>query len=273
MDPHDLRIARYRHVILGALSALEEGAGQKTLHRLRTHLRRMQALLELMGEDRKAEETSRWISRLSRLRTLQVLRGYLSDTDARARDRRKVRKRIRQAQAALRKKRVYEKIERFVRDETHIPGATPNELDRRLAGSRSANTESLRDLAADAAASPKRKRLHALRLKIKSIRYQEEWARTDVLTSDLSHLIRQLRRMQSILGAYEDLAEFRQLARKMGLDIRTRITKDWRRARRRARRIQENLEPVVEALAALAGAGRRPLQLVPDASQNPAGSA
>ncbi len=250
--------------MLRALSALEEGAGEKTLHRLRTHLRRLQAFLELIGEHRTAEEASRWISRLSRLRTLQVLRGYLSERGARTRDRRKVRKRIREAEARLRRKRVYRKIARFIRDDAFLPGTAASKLDRRLAASRLANTESLRELAAQAAAAPKRKRLHALRLKIKSIRYQEEWARTELVASNFGQLIRHLRRMQSILGEYEDLAEFRQLAGKMELSIRSRITKDWRRARRRARKIPENVGPVVEALTVLAGAelSRPPLRLL-----------
>ena len=48
--------ARCRSVVLRALDSLSAGhSRQKVLHRLRTHFRRLQAYLELVGEERNAQ--------------------------------------------------------------------------------------------------------------------------------------------------------------------------------------------------------------------------
>src|SRR5213593_4443055 len=114
-ETHEWAI-RCRSVVLRALDSLLAGhSRQKTLHRLRTHLRRLQAYLELVGEDRNAQIMAKCVSRLSSLRTLQVFQRYLTQLGAPNSDVRKVKDCIRRRRAKLDRKRVYCKIDRRVR--------------------------------------------------------------------------------------------------------------------------------------------------------------
>lgn len=269
MEPSgaDPRAARYQRVALHALAALSDGdARPKTLHRLRTHLRRLQAYLELLDEHRRADITAHWISRLSRLRTLHVFERYMTRIRAPKSDLRNVRSRMRKARGTIEKKQIYSRIEGLVRDATFIPSPGIVDIHHRLARIRRVNSDALRDLAAKAAASPRRKRLHALRLKIKSIRYQEEWALAD--TPARSDLVTRLQHAQSVLGQYEDLAQFRTLSRKWGLTAHSKITKKWRTARKRARAIPGELASIADGLLSRSKPQISPLQWTPLTDQD-----
>ena len=87
----------------------------------------------------------------------------------------------------------------------------------------------------DAKAHPKRKRLHALRLALKQLRYRLEW--TVPQTARQRRVIFQLKKAQRCLGAYEELAAFRKLANQFKMKSRPDIVTAWRHARKNARRL------------------------------------
>ncbi len=242
-EPHHAgnRPARYREVVLQALARLSGGdTHAATLHRARTHLRRLQACCELAGEDRRATSIARCVVRVSKLRTLQVFAHYLKRHGAPRSDRKAVKRRLRAAHEKLERTHAYEAIERIVRRQALPPvPADPAWLAERMQAARDAHAGTLRRLTAEAGATPRRKTLHQLRLLIKSIRYQEEWAMDFPFAQP--GLIRRLKRAQAALGDYEDLFQFRKLARSMNLRSSSAIEKAWRMARTRARALSVRL--------------------------------
>lgn len=265
MPAENDRASRYQTVALHALARLSAGdARPKTVHRLRTHLRRLQAYLELVGEDRNAEIMANCVSRLSPFRTLQVFDRYLTRLRASPSDVRTVKDCIRKKRAKLDRTQAYLKIERRVRRHALPPTpASPDWMADRMEKLRREHAKTLHDLISEATASQRRKALHALRLRIKSIRYQEEWALDQAYARP--EIVRRLKRAQSVLGDYEELAQFRKLARTLGLKSYAKIVKDWRRSRNRARRLPTRLTGLIGALA---GKGLRLVELGPPA--NPA---
>ena len=235
------RPASYRAVVLQALAQLSGGdTNAVTLHRARTHLRRLQAYFELTGEDRHAESISRCVVRVSALRTLQVLMRYLKTHDAPRSDRKAVRRCLRATREHLERTRAYASIARIVR--RHPPPPAPDNaawLAERMQMVRDAHADALRRLTAEAGAKPRRKTLHRIRLLVKSIRYQEEWALGHPFA--MPGLIRGLKHAQTVLGDYEDLVQFRKLARTMDLRSSAAINKAWRKARARARTLPAHL--------------------------------
>jgi CHAD domain-containing protein len=248
MPAMDDRAVQCRTIALRALARLaKDDSRPKPLHRLRTHLRRLQAFLEMTGEDRLAEIMADCVASLSQLRILQVFQQYLTRQGAPASDLRRVKSRIRRCRKKLRRKQAYHKIERRIRRDAVVArpasASWPVERLRRL---RKEHAKALRDLLAEAAGDPRRKTLHALRLRIKAIRYQEEWAvQQGVGRPDL---IKRLKNLQSLLGTYEERAEFRRLARKLQLKSRATILNDWRRSRKRARAVLSELPDILGAL-------------------------
>lgn len=241
--------ARCRSVVLRALDSLLAGqGGQKTLHRLRTHLRRVQAYLELVGEDRNAQIMAKCVSRLSSLRTLQVFERYLTQLGAPNSDVRKVKDSIRGKRAKLNRKQVYSKIGRRVRRHAFLSTeVSANWMAERMESLRREHAATLQELIEKAMSNPRRKTLHAIRLKIKSIRYQEEWALSQAYAKP--SLVSWLERAQSVLGDYEERAQFRKLARALDLKSYPTIVKDWRRARTCARALPGQLTDIIEELA------------------------
>ena len=235
------RPARYRAVVLQALTRLSGGdTDPATLHRARTHLRRLQAYLELVGEDRNADTISRCVIRLSKLRTLQVFERYLSKLDAPRSDRKAVKRRLRATRDKLESTHTYASIERIVCRHALPPTpGNPDWLAERMRTVRHAHADALRQLTAEVDAKPRRKTLHRLRLLIKSIRYQEEWALDRPYA--MPALVQRLKRGQAVLGDYEDLVQFRKLARSMDLRSSATIKKHWRKARTRARALPAHL--------------------------------
>jgi CHAD domain-containing protein len=115
-----------------------------------------------------------------------------------------------------------------------------------MATLRRANAEALLRRLDAAEEQPRRKRLHELRLKVKSIRYQEEWALGQPY--ERPDLISQLKQAQAVLGDYEERAQFRKLAAKLRLKSFERIEKGWRRARERAQAVPVDLRSVAESM-------------------------
>lgn len=245
----DAQAARYQSIVLRALASLANGNRRaETLHRVRVHLRRLQAYLELLGKDEDAAILSRCVSRFSRLRTLQVFRGYLARIGAPKTDREKVDKLIELAVDKLRDKKDYDKVERLVW--RHALAAEPTDagwLDRRFAALAHLHLTALEELLAAASKKPRRKRLHALRLRIKSIRYQEEWGFGR--DPGKARFVDRLKDAQTVLGKYEELAEFKKLGKKLELESYPQIVKDWRRARKRARAVPDRLDWLLKRLA------------------------
>ena len=235
------RPARYREIALKALARLSGGdTDAATLHRARTHLRRLQAYLDLVGEDRHAASIAHCVTRMSKLRTLQVLAGYLKTHSAPRSDRKAVKRRLRATREQLARGCVYTAIDRIVRRCT-LPSVPTNPawLAERMQAARDSHADVLRRLTAGVGTKAGRKTLHRLRLLIKSIRYQEEWALGRPFAKP--GLIRRLKRMQMVLGSYEDLVQFRKSARSMGLHASPAINKAWRKARTRARALPATL--------------------------------
>lgn len=235
------RPARYREVALKALARLSGGdTDAATLHRARTHLRRLQAYLELVGENRRAASIGRCVARMSKLRMLQVFLHYLKMHDAPRSDRKSVRRRLRATREELARARVYAAIERMVRRQA-LPAAPmdPARLAELMQAARDAHAEALRRLTARAGTKAGRKLLHRIRLVVKSVRYQEEWALGRPFAR--RGVIRGLKHTQKVLGDYEDLVHFRKLARSMDLRSLPAITKAWRKARARARSLPATL--------------------------------
>ena len=242
------RASRYRTVALRALASLSAGDRRpETLHRLRTHLRRLQAYLELVEEEENAAIMARCVSRFSRLRTLQVFEPYLDHLGAPGQDRRLVHERIQAVQRRLKAEHTYRTVKRLV--EYHALPPTPAASDwmgRRIIALRRIHADRLRELIAQTGAKPRRKTLHTLRLMIKSIRYQEEWALSEPYARP--DLVAWLKHAQTVLGEYEERAQFRKLAAKLGLKSQALIDKDWRRARDRARTLPARLAELVAGM-------------------------
>jgi CHAD domain-containing protein len=231
----------YRNVVLSALSRLKKGDTRpKTLHRLRTHLRRLQAYAELVGESANAKTMGECVSYFSPLRTLDVLESYLVKRHAPKDELRLVRKRISAKRQKLRRKKTYEVVERLVRLHAvpPVPGLD-DWLPVRMRRLRELNCQALRDLALKGAQHPRRKILHALRLKIKAVRYQEEWVVQH--RQGRPQLVAWLKHAQKVLGEYEEYGQFRKLARKWRFEFREPIEKDWKRARKEAHAIPARL--------------------------------
>lgn len=237
----DERPVRYRAVVLQALARLSGGdTDAATLHRARTHLRRLQAYLELVGEDRNADRIARCVMRLSKLRTLQVFERYLSKLDAPRSDRKAVKRRLRATRDKLERTHTYAAIVRIVRRHALPPTpANPDWLAERMRAARHDHTNALQQLTAKIGAKPRRKTLHRLRLLIKSIRYQEEWALDRPYA--MPALVRRLKHVQAVLGDYEDLVQFRKLARSLDLRSAAIIKKQWHKSRARARALPAHL--------------------------------
>ncbi len=242
--------AHYRATALRALSRLSAGSrNPETVHRARTHLRRLQAYLELVGERANACLIADCVSRLSRLRALQVFAAYLAEQGAPAADRRTVLAEIAAVRTALARDKAYADIAALA--ERHALPPTPSHtdwLEGRLAVLRRQYSGPLRKQARKAARDPRRKRLHKLRLMVKAIRYQEEWAVGQGAGNP--RLVHWLKRLQDRLGAYEDLCQFRRLAQKLDLRSTKLIVADRRRARARAWHIPETLLAHLDALIA-----------------------
>lgn len=238
----------YQSTVLQLIVRLiDEEEPAEVVHALRTHMRRLQALLELYGDAENAHLMARCVRRLSKLRALQVFRQYLVKIDAFQSDLALVDERIHKQVQKLRQAEAYEKIAQTVREQV-IPSATESDawLVERLDSVRHDHQRRLRRLIEAARNSPTRKRLHALRLRLKTIRYQREWFAQQTVPNQT--FLKRLIRLQGLLGAYEELADFRRWGKRLSTIVQDQIKKDWKKSRKRARAASEDLSWLRRAL-------------------------
>lgn len=219
----------------------------ETIHRLRTHLRRLQAYAEFMQRPTAVKRLAESVSGLSRLRSLYVFQGYLRRRGAPAEDLRRVNWSVREEERVVSSTGRPEAIRNVLAGLSIASIRRPLEFVARRLRALSQDHEdrltgALRGLSAEAT----RKELHCLRLLVKSIRYQEEIALETGLGNP--HRVAALKRLQRTLGDYCDRDQFRRMAKKMGLASRNEIKKEYRRYRDRARAAVRKLrspEPTV----------------------------
>jgi CHAD domain-containing protein len=206
-------------------------------------------LLELLGEEDRADAVKRAVQKVSRLRAFHVFRQKLHVIGAPRKDVHEVARRILKEEQRLRTTHVFDMIEQTIW-RSGLPSAVPSDrqLSERIPGMRQQHMARLERLLEQSSRKPRRKRLHAIRLHIKQIRYQTEWLPGQ--GADRAALINRLRSVQRMLGQYEELAEFRKWATKWGLTVGSRIKKEWKRARKRARLVPDKLAWLPGELAA-----------------------
>ena len=241
--------AGYQETVLRLMRQLMAGHGHSdTVHAIRTHCRRLQALLELCGDGPRAAVMAQSVRRLSKLRALQVFRQYLITIDAPQSDIDAVDEWIIKREQKLSRTQAYYKIEQAVWKQALPTIAFPNRsLSARFETLCHEHERRLERLIQAAADEPRRKRLHALRLALKTIRYQTEW-----LPGRPEHkqaLLKRIKKVQTLLGRYEELADFKRWRKGLTVAAQGKIRKDWKRARKRARAVPDNLSWLIDALA------------------------
>ncbi|CBK42123.1 conserved protein of unknown function, contains CHAD domain [Nitrospira defluvii] len=241
--------AAYQSTVLGLIRHAIAGEGSaETVHSIRTHCRRLQAVLELCDNRDRATVMAQAVSRLSRLRASHVFRQYLMKIEAPDSDIAAVEVWIAGREHKLTRAQAYHKIEQVVWKQA-LPLITPASLSlkRRLEVLRHEHERVLSQLIKKALEKPRRKRLHALRLMLKTIRYQTEWL--PGRASIKQDVLKRIKPVQALLGRYEELADFRRWGKKLNLTVQARIERDWKRARRRARRVPGELAWLPDVLA------------------------
>ncbi len=242
--------AAYQATVLRLIRHAMAGDGTAdTIHSIRTHCRRLQALLELCNNRDRAAVMARTVSRLSRLRALQVFRQYLMKIEAPESDIIAVEAWIVEREHKLTRAQTYRKIEQAVWKQA-LPMITPPDLSlkHRLEVLRHEHERLLSRLIEKAMEKPRRTRLHALRLALKTIRYQTEWLPGQAAAKQDG--LKRIKQVQALLGRYEEMADFRRWGKRLNLTVQTRLERDWKRARRRARRVPGGLGWLLDALAA-----------------------
>jgi CHAD domain-containing protein len=224
------------------------GCRAADVHAIRTHCRRLQALSEFCGDDEQAAVMAENVSRLSTLRTLQVFQQYLAKIDAPQADRAVLRARTMKKIRALQRKHVFGRIEQAVKN--HVlpaltgPGRSPKDRLELLCHEHVRNLEGLIEAVKE---KPRRKRLHALRLRLKTVRYQTEWL--PGRSASKQQVVKRIKKVQTLLGRYEELADFKRWGKELDRTVQARIQKDWKRVRKRARAVPADLAWLVETLA------------------------
>src|SRR5436309_8070775 len=222
----------------------------ETVHRLRTHLRRLQAYAEFLQRPRCPARLAECVSWLSDLRALYVFQQALRRRGASVLDRSRVDAAVRDEERAVARAgypgAIRTRLAGLSVSRMRRPSAFLAERLASLSQERAARLDAaLRGLSPEAT----RKDIHRLRLLIKSLRYQEEIAleagRGDPRT------VAALKRLQRTLGDYCDRDQFRRLARKMNLECQSEMKKEYRRYRQRARAAVRRLAPPQSSLIAL----------------------
>ena len=250
-DAVEKRIAAVRaRAIVFARALQEPPFRHETVHRLRTHLRRLQAYAEFLQRPRIAARLAECVSWLSDLRALYVFQQALRRRGASVLDRSRVDAAVRDEERAVARAgypgAIQTRLAGLSVSRMRRPSAFLAERLASLSQERAARLDAaLRGLSPEAS----RKELHRLRLLIKSLRYQEEIAleagRGDPRT------VAALKRLQRTLGDYCDRDQFRRLARKMNLECQSEMKKEYRRYRQRARAAVRRLAPPQSSLIAL----------------------
>lgn len=215
------------------------------LHRLRTDLRRLQAWLDLAGQHASATVLATQITRLSPLRALHVFDQWLVRHQACRSDLLTIRRLSTRAAEEIRRNKCFSSIQKTIEKAINSGSLSASTFDKRnWRRHRHACTQ----LLAAAREKPKRKRLHALRLQIKQLRYQIEWTSNPALHRAF---LTQLKEAHRRLGLYEERAAFRKLAKQLTLKCRPDIVRSWRRARKRAHALLKDMNWLPDSLSQL----------------------
>ena len=206
----------------------------ETVHRLRTHLRRLQAHGEFLQRPMAASRLAQCVSWLSHLRMLDVFQRYLRRRGADVEDLRRVVEAVREEEALVAQAGRLEAIRAVL---ATMPVARMRRpvifLETRLSTLHRETSDRLSEAFRGLSPEATRKELHRLRLLVKSLRYQEEIALATRWGNPQQ--VAALKRLQRTLGDYCDRDQFRRLAKKMGLACRGEIKKEYRRYRDRVR--------------------------------------
>jgi CHAD domain-containing protein len=229
------RVATYRARAVAFAHALRDPPfPPETVHRLRTHLRRLQAYAEFLQRPVAAARLAACVSWLSRMRMFYVFLTHLRRKRAPGNDVRRVRAALREEERTVAEAGCLEAIQTVLAVMTSARMRRSKAfLEERLAALDRDHAERLTEALRSVSADATRKELHRLRLLVKSLRYQEEaaveagWGRSQQVAA--------LKRLQRRLGDFCDHDQFRRLATKMGLACRREMEKDCRQSRKRAR--------------------------------------
>ena len=229
------RAIRYRIRCLAYAKSLVKTFAPDTVHKLRTHLRRLQSYAELLEHKKAADCLGEAVSWFSQLRALNELHRYLRRNDAATKDIRRVEKEIRKEKKEI---RTSGRLKTLISLLGHItpeslarpPEFVRNRLERLQVENRTVLDGALQKLSS----KPSRKELHRLRLQIKSLRYRQEIAVQ--MHWGNPQTVKALKRLQHLLGEYTDLSQFTRLATQLHLRCRDKIKKERRRHLKHARR-------------------------------------
>jgi CHAD domain-containing protein len=214
----------------------------ETVHRLRTHLRRLQAYAEFMQRPKAADALAQSVTWLSRLRTLDVFLRFLRRRKGDAEDLRRVAWALKEEGTMVAHAGHLDSIRLALAKTTITRMRRPAAfLAVRLDALGKEQAERLNAALRGLSAQAKRKELHRLRLLVKSLRYQQEIALETVWRDPRS--VATLKRLQRTLGDYCDRDQFRRLAKKLGLACRGEMQKEYRRYRKLARAAVRRLAP------------------------------
>lgn len=222
----------------------------ETVHRLRTHLRRLQAYAEFLRRPLVARRLAQNVTWLSRLRTLDVFRRYLRRRKAPARDLRRVAWTLREEEKMVASAGRLEEIRSILAKMTLARMRRPVAfVENHLSALRQETSEQLAAALRKLSPEATRKELHRLRLLVKSLRYQEEIA-LETAWGDPRRMAA-FKRLQRTLGDYCDRDQFRRLAKKMDLACRSEIKKEYRQYQKKARKAVRRLGPPEESASGL----------------------
>jgi CHAD domain-containing protein len=217
----------------------------ETVHRLRTHLRRLQAYAELLQHPIVAARLAQSVTWLSRLRTLDVFYHYLRRRKAPAKDLRRVAWALKEEAMMVASTGRLEAIKSMLAKMTLARMRRPVAfVENRLSALRGETSEHLAAALRKLSPEATRKELHRLRLLVKSLRYKEEIA-LETAWAD-PHRMMAFKRLQRTLGDYCDRDQFRRLAKKMKLACRSEIKKEYRQYHEKAREAVRKLGPPEE---------------------------
>lgn len=243
MEAIEKRAALYYDHAVGFARALKNPPfPPETVHRLRTHLRRLQAYAELIQRPKAASSLARGVTWLSRLRTLDVFLRYLRRRRGAVDDVRRVAWALREEETKVAHAGHMEAIRTLLERTSLARMCRPDDfLAARLESLGREHADRLNAALRGLSVEAKRKELHRLRLLIKSLRYQEEI--TLETSGGSPQSVAALKRLQRTLGDYCDRDQFRRLARKMKLACRVEMQKEYRRYRKLARAAVRRLGP------------------------------
>ena len=243
MEAIEKRAALYHDRAMAYARALKKPPFHpETVHRLRTHLRRLQAYAEFMQRPKAASSLAKCVTWLSRLRTLDVCLRFLRRRRGDADDLRRVAWVLKEEGAMVAHAGRLDAIRAVLAKTMVARLSRPDDfLAMRLESLSREHADRLNTALRGLSLKAKRKELHCLRLLVKSLRYQEEIALDTSWGNPRS--MAALKRLQRTLGDFCDRDQFRRLAKKMKLACLGEMKMEYRLHRKRARTAVRRLVP------------------------------